>query len=367
MNRESLSALCFVLFLLALSACGGKNSSGGDTDSSKKQATTNPATEESPGTVAVTTAGSPFQQSDAPPEGVDGQFSYAQALTLISCGIPGFNPSPEPAVKRSINLAPGITKLNPADRIQKLDPNLVERLQKAAPAASPPPLVELDLEAAASARIRKISPEVFEVFSKISPLPGTTPQVTVGKNPEPATWLQICFPGFSGKKELRVEITAPDGLKTENVIYPNEFIFVPILEWLIVPGDPLGTYKVNATQGTVKAGGSFTVVPATEPRLLTLPSTSSIPGGTFRVAFAGFPANSEVGVYLYRNEGGLWTFQTTMPQARMDQRGEAVYEVRTVREDPPGGYCLVPATAAANPSCKPSEFVIAGRGSSPSG
>ena len=110
--------------------------------------------------------------------------------------------------------------------------------------------------------------------------------------------------------------------------------------WVILPGDPLGTYTLTATQGGLKAVGTFTVVRATAPHIIVYPR-SGVRGTAFSVGLAGFQPSSTVPLYLYRqcDESPLcFNYATQLSTVRTDARGEANYTLRTQRDDPLGTY-----------------------------
>ena len=56
--------------------------------------------------------------------------------------------------------------------------------------------------------------------------------------------------------------------------------------WSALPDDPLGIYRVVATQGSVSAAGDFNVVTATAPRMFIQPYEGP-PGTAFSIGLAG--------------------------------------------------------------------------------
>jgi hypothetical protein len=112
--------------------------------------------------------------------------------------------------------------------------------------------------------------------------------------------------------------------------------------WLALPGESLGEYRVAAIQGTQRATGSFTVLKASEPRLMVNPGIG-LPGTTFQILFAGFQPGEQIAVQLYRQSaqyGGLFYFSTTLFSVTVDRRGEAIRDLSSQQDDALGWYVL---------------------------
>jgi hypothetical protein len=166
---------------------------------------------------------------------------------------------------------------------------------------------------------------------------------------EVATSSFICFPGFDPNKNIDVQTQLPDGTTRDNVVEKTEepgvtgfYENVGYLQWIAAVGDPLGKHTVTATQGSASAQGSFRVVQPADPRILFTGPTSGPPGTTFTASLAGFPKSTEIPIYLYRSDPDslLWQFVTTLP-VRTDPQGQAILEIESQAQDPPGMYCLV--------------------------
>ncbi|MCA1692729.1 MAG: hypothetical protein LC733_11230, partial [Actinobacteria bacterium] len=162
------------------------------------------------------------------------------------------------------------------------------------------------------------------------------------EKPEMATSFIICFPGFAPNQPVQADVRLPDGkmrkISSESFNVPEG---VPFSLWTAVPGDPLGTYEVTATQGALRGTGRFTVSVASSPNLVEIEPLFGPAGSVFRFALAGFPPNRNVELYLYRQtEAGPYSFLTTL-SPRMDGKGETILTVHTAPDDPPGVYCLL--------------------------
>lgn len=160
--------------------------------------------------------------------------------------------------------------------------------------------------------------------------------------PEVATSFTMCFAGFTPNQPVQAHVRLPDGkvrrISSESFSVPEG---VPWASWTSVPGDPLGTYEVTATQGSLTGRGSFTVSAASSPNLVAIEPSFGPAGSAFRFALAGFPPNRNLDLYLYRQSAaGTYEFLTTL-SPRMDGKGETILTVQTAPDDPPGVYCLL--------------------------
>ena len=78
------------------------------------------------------------------------------------------------------------------------------------------------------------------------------------------------------------------------------------------------------------------------PRVHAVTPVSGPPGSTFRIAFAGFPPESEIGLDLYQYvDANTYAYLTTLPPPVTDALGETIYELPTAAGDPDGLYCVV--------------------------
>ena len=160
--------------------------------------------------------------------------------------------------------------------------------------------------------------------------------------PEIAMTFIICFPGFTHNQPVQADVRLPDGkVRKITASFFNTPEGVPYASWTSVPGDPLGTYQVSASQGTRQGTGTFTVAAASTPRTVGIEPTSGAPGTAFRFALAGFGAGSVVDLYLYRGEGnGIYRYLTTVT-VTMDGNGQTILNFPTRADDPKGSYCFV--------------------------
>lgn len=172
----------------------------------------------------------------------------------------------------------------------------------------------------------------------------TTRPAAVVELPQPTIGMVfiICFPGFTPNRPVQAEVQLPDGSSRQMQVREYDFNEgIAQWFWYSLPGDPIGTHTVRATQGSVRGAGSFTITRATTPRVLVAPPNEGPAGTTFRVGMAGFTPNSETLFYLYRGIRGDRYEYLSSVVVRINATGEAIYPVTTRRDDPIGTYCFV--------------------------
>jgi hypothetical protein len=173
---------------------------------------------------------------------------------------------------------------------------------------------------------------------------------------ETASRSRICFAKFKPDNEISVSVMQPGGAVLRQGTVTTEGSGAGVWTWVILPGDPLGTYTLTATQGQLKAVATFTVVRAMSPRIIVHPR-SGVPGTTFSIGLAGFQPSLTAPLYLYRQRDRSipsFNYATQLSSVRTDARGEAIYTLRTQWDDPVGEY-LAFVDKSADP------LLIAGR------
>jgi hypothetical protein len=113
-------------------------------------------------------------------------------------------------------------------------------------------------------------------------------------------------------------------------------------------GSPVGRYELRATQGSNRLTAVVMVRTDYQPEIRTQEPAEGPPGTTYRFAVAGLPPNQRVPMHLYRDIyiQTAW-YVTELPPVQTNGRGEAVYNLRSAADDPPGFYYVVPGTATA--------------------
>lgn len=141
----------------------------------------------------------------------------------------------------------------------------------------------------------------------------------------------VCFAWVQPNRHVEITITDPEGSVEQKRIRADAdgFAFLP---WLSLPGDPFGTYRFVAVQGELRLEGSWTLAPATEPRLAVAPM-SGPPGTIFTLAAAGFPAGQRVPVRIYSFDDYVTTVEIVI-----GPDGDGLAQLVSAAGDPPGVY-----------------------------
>lgn len=162
--------------------------------------------------------------------------------------------------------------------------------------------------------------------------------------PEVGSFFYLCFNGLKYGQPTQVEVALPNGIIRKS---DERYAFK---EWYVMPGDPLGMYRVTARQGDKIASGSFLVGPASTPRILLVRPELGPPGSTFSFLLAGFPPRAlvPVDVCVATERKDACSYLTTL-HLQMDDQGSLIYRLATDANDPPGSYCLVPRQLANQP------------------
>ncbi len=163
--------------------------------------------------------------------------------------------------------------------------------------------------------------------------------------------LALCFENF-GAGFVQVQIARPD--RTVRPARPAQVAisngFGGPWEFVIPLQDPPGIYAVTATQGNLTAKGTFRLSAPTRPQVVMMPSQST-PGATFTVYLAGFPANKDVTLSIYRPAEcpsspeyryayKCWQYTTTF-RTRTDAAGRKAVSIATRADYQTGEYELV--------------------------
>lgn len=146
----------------------------------------------------------------------------------------------------------------------------------------------------------------------------------------------ICFAGFVPDQNIEATVNRPDGTieQEEYRVYPDGS---GGKYWLGLPGSPLGGYTITATQGERQATVSFTLYPASGPRIAVTPNVG-LPGTTFQIYLAGYQPNQVVQMHLYRSAD----YVTALSTIQVNERGESdsPYVLTTESDDQEGVYLV---------------------------
>jgi hypothetical protein len=154
----------------------------------------------------------------------------------------------------------------------------------------------------------------------------------------------ICLPGFSPYEAIALLIEEPDAASRRIELQPRGYSSAQ-WDWVGEPGAALGSYKVQATQGSKQAEATFNVRAAASPRMVALEPRNGPPGMLFRIALAGFQPRQTVALVLYRSldygDAGDSEYMTDLPPAQTDESGQVIYELHTEPDDLPARYAVV--------------------------
>jgi len=176
---------------------------------------------------------------------------------------------------------------------------------------------------------------------------GTEPEMIVPDATMPiASVMHVCLVGFLADQDIVGEVLLPSGDRRAIAIAPNAE-GVGHWRWVRLPGAQRGEYLLTATQGSLVANGSFTVVDATVPRMAMEPARGA-PGARFVVGLAGFAPFEPLTLHVYRFARGsdcsegyrCWQYATTLASLAADATGEASTSFTTAADDPPNEYLL---------------------------
>lgn len=175
-----------------------------------------------------------------------------------------------------------------------------------------------------------------------------------GCEAEIAGTIRLTFGGFASGQPICLDLRRPDGRSAEVSVPPSEE-GQHAWDWTPWPGDPTGPYTVVAKQGATEASGTILVRSPAQPRLSVVPR-SGPPGASFKIALAGYEPGALVPLRVYRCIGAhpsvlnaegdyqgemtSYVYLASLRPVRVDERGEAAYELSTAPHDPEGQYVI---------------------------
>lgn len=172
---------------------------------------------------------------------------------------------------------------------------------------------------------------------------------------EHAQGFSMCFSGYQVDQPIKVIIRYPDGSELEKLVTGDPPFSPEALDWVIYPSDPIGEYRVIAIQGEATAYASFTVQPATEPRLIMMPYSGS-EAAILPIVLAGFEPFSQQEISLYRSENGVWRYYASLISATIDEQGSFQLNLHTSAGNPSDYYRVVASNLPDH--AYPVEFVL---------
>lgn len=165
----------------------------------------------------------------------------------------------------------------------------------------------------------------------------------------------ICFQGFDptdATAPIDARVTLPNGQERNNRI--EDPASAPAWLFLAYPPDPVGMYRVTATQGRTTTQATFTIRRPRRPRV-ELVSTDIQPGGQVQIVLSGFDRRERVDLRFYDalpsaddpNQPSIATYARgrRATRLRVSKRG---FARRTVTAPLPGRH-LIAAGGEAGP------------------
>ncbi|MBN1486842.1 MAG: hypothetical protein JW981_04320 [Anaerolineae bacterium] len=150
----------------------------------------------------------------------------------------------------------------------------------------------------------------------------------------------VCFVEFTPNSEVLIQVTKPNGEVAETGTISTDASGEGWWDYRILSGEPLGIYKITLAQGNSRTEGAIEIVPATYPRMILLSPRDGSPGDSFLFSFAGFQPNQSLYLWHEVNYSEGWIYWTTLPQPAVDERGEGIYTLHTLPNDPTGCYMV---------------------------
>lgn len=173
--------------------------------------------------------------------------------------------------------------------------------------------------------------------------------------PEMGEKFWICPAGFDDTSTVRIRVTDPAGNVREHFAGPaGETQWF----WAAHPGDRLGSYRVEASQGTTRVLRSFRLRAASSPRIWIQDYFSS-PGDTIDAMLAGFEPQEKLRLDVYYTADkrllSIPSYRTSV-LARVGIDGTGIHSLPTSYDDVAGcggvrvvrleklgaGFCIAP-------------------------
>ena len=112
-------------------------------------------------------------------------------------------------------------------------------------------------------------------------------------------------------------------------------------------GRPSGTYTVTFAQGNLNASAQFTVPERNKPAMAIYPNCTAR-GQPFTLYLAGIPKGTPLDIYRHDHDKtstltrtSYWDYSNSIPAPSVNERGEAIYILYTLKEDPSDRYLIL--------------------------
>lgn len=160
----------------------------------------------------------------------------------------------------------------------------------------------------------------------------------------------ICLSGFTGTASVAVQVKRADATTWSAQVSPTPEPdgTPPSVAFATFPGDPTGTYTVVATQGALKATGTFAVGYAVDHILVVAESPGrGVPsvarGKPIRIGLAGYNAGQKVDLSIHYTPSTTSVENAkfiTLISVTVDAHGQRVHTLQTRVDDPRGCYIV---------------------------
>jgi hypothetical protein len=161
----------------------------------------------------------------------------------------------------------------------------------------------------------------------------------------------ICLSKFTGTANVSVQVKRADASMWTAQVSPKPRTdeALPSVDFATMPGDPTGTYTVTATQGTLKATGTFAVDYAVNQHILVVAESpgrgvaSVARGQPIHIGLAGWKASQRIELSLHYSPAPTPAEDAkfiTLISVTVDARGQRVYTLPTRADDPKGCYVV---------------------------
>ncbi len=161
----------------------------------------------------------------------------------------------------------------------------------------------------------------------------------------------ICLSKFTGTANVSVGVKRADASTWTAQVSPKPRPDeqLPSVDFFTMPADATGTYTVTATQGTLKATGTFVVDYAVDRHILVVAESpgrgvaSLARGKPVHIGVAGWKAGQRVELSLHYSSAttpGDNAKFITLISVTVDARGQKLHTLPTRTDDPKGCYVV---------------------------
>jgi hypothetical protein len=165
----------------------------------------------------------------------------------------------------------------------------------------------------------------------------------------------VCLVNFISSEPATIEIERPGGTVERRTIRLSRDEEATQLGFRFeaLPDDPLGNYRIEATQGSIKAATTFRLAAGSEPDLgfyskrnRDADAWELRKGEAVLLGLTGFPLDQPTSLHFYRVTDGSDPYNTkavyvTTLRLQTNSDGQALSALSTARDDPEGCFAVV--------------------------